>query len=777
MAMDPVLVQAIKDRHKLCHLVTVVIGGDTVRWMLEGGYVYWSGDLYQAKDPTYGALNGISEIVDGIEEDANTVTLGIIPPSLASLAAIAAADVQGGAVEIHLAAIHNDTGQLVGEPYRLHLGVLDRPSISVSGDQRVLDYDVIGTDAYGLEVNEEQRQTHAFRQLRFPGDLGDQYATDGPKVSYWRADEPREAVGLLSGRGGKAEDLRDNKALEFSYEPEAPLAFPMGRCSFAGAIRYRCGYGPTNRWYSVIATFGASGPIAGLVSVLIDDKVTTFDGSDRALDGAHVGEMWFDWRAGAQPSTALTSPTGTNAPGIDIPGWTSDHKLSGSAAFCWTGKENSKEDEFRGGVSRIKVTYDGLLGWDPTDVASDLDDPSTWAFIDDGARWALNWAIGRWEGSDGGMTPKYGVPYTTVLVGGIGAPLTGIDVDAFEAAAGIADDHGWKVSAVPFSDLEKVDVLEDLLKAAGAWRSRKCGMLSCVSFAAARESVVSFTEADTAGTPTVELGRSRLDRRNAVIARFKSADHGDEMVPITAIQNAAWVTDDGQRRTLTSELRYVPDKDQAAPLGYYDLANARETGADVPMMPWAMAAEPGDCVDWDEPELLLEGKFMVFRRAYNPASSAVRMEFRTETDAKHTDALAQTGTVPDPSDPVDPPGPYVEPPSMFSTANGDEVISIFWRNPGSPAFDHVSVMWAVGSTDIADAVEIDTGGLEGLSAMEAVNYVPLVAGVHSFWVVAWDALGNASEALGPESETVVLLLTSDAGEYLTDDAGIYLSAD
>lgn len=704
------LIAALKAGWPIVHLVTVTLPDRTVRWMLERGFGKWAGNTYRSRDPVYGVLRGISEITDGIDDDASPVQLEIVPPSLSSLTTLASADAQGGWVTIHLACLHPLTG-LVVAPYQLHLGELDQPRLR-PGKARILEYDVITGEARGLQPNEEQRQTDAFRQYIWPGELGDQYATEGTKRVYWREDEPRSAIGILTGRGRK--DLED-KAIQFTYEPNAPLAFPIGRCGFGGDIRYRVGYGPTNRYQTIFATAGASGPVKGLISASFDDEVTSFDGNNRSINGSHQSVMWFKFLPGAQPSPALTSPTGPGAHGSQAPGWTSAHNLSGRPCFAWTGHENSKKSEYQGGIPKPVLTLEGLFGHDPRAPGSLLGTPTTWPWMQEGCIAALNWCFGRWEGSDGGSPAKYGVPYTTVPVGGIAAPLATIDVAAFTAAADIADNNGWTMAGVAYSDQDKVDVLEDMLRASGAVRSRRCGMISCVSFGAPTASILTATQADTAAAPVISLAPSRLDRKNTGIASFLSETNRWEMTPIAPVTNPAWVTEDGGRQTVGFDYRYVPAADQAAQLIYLEMANDREpVSGSGKFKPWMLQLEPGKAFDWDEPEYLLVGlKVRVRKRTWDPSSCTVGLEFRQETDAKYTDAFVQTGSAPPPPLPTTPPPRYGSARLPVRRTTWDDSAAVLY--PTSGADTTISILQHKAWFDGAPPEEFSAVTLTGLA--------------------------------------------------------------
>lgn len=578
---------------------------------------------------------------------------------------------------------------------------------------------------------------------------------------------------------------------EFSYKTDAGWPIPFGRVACSGDVNYRVAYDATNRYQSLFCTLAASGPIKSIVSFTADDEPTSFDLTlNKATNGEHEGFMWLQTKLGTQPQTALTSPTGSGA-GIPAPGWTSDHKASGKAVYCLTMFENSKFTEFPGGIVSPRFVIEGLYGWDPRQDSTwpggsgscDIEDPSTWVWIDNPAIAALNWAIGRWEGLSEGYSPaRYGVPYASSLVAGLGASLDGIDVAAFVNAANVCDANGWTVAAYPTSRDDKHDVLTKLLAAAGAEPATKAGRISCVCHAELVASAVTVTGDDTAGPVEITLGQSRLERKNAIIPRFWSEDQNWEMTPIEEVSNPDWVAEDGGKRSRGLDLHFVGLADQAAQLGYYRLAIDREPFTGVaPFKAHMRRIAPGDCFTWSAPGLPLDGiKVKCLRRSYDAMSGIVRITFRSEDDAKHTDAYEQTGTTPPTVDPGDPPGPYVEPPSdLLVTALGWSV-NVAYRNPNDTAFDYVNIFRAEDSTDFNDASIIDfyAGG-----SGEAINRTDDVtsAGSKSYWLAAFDVFGNVSAVVGPDSVSLLIAeldflsgflhLAADVGTVLSDLSG------
>lgn len=546
----------------------------------------------------------------------------------------------------------------------------------------------------------------------------------------------------------------EGSATAFRADTDAGIPVAYGRVGCGGVINYRVAYDATNRYQTLFCTVSA-GPIKSFVSFSADDIVTTFDGTlNKAIDGEHAGFMWLLRRLGAQPQTALTSPTGTGA-GIAAPDWGTDHKLNGLACYALTMFENSKGDEFRGGVVKPLHVIEGVYGWDPRldstypggSGSCRLLNPSTWVWIEEGAIAALNWCIGRWAGDSGGGT--YGVPYACSLIAGIGSSLDGIDVASFVNAANVADANGWKVAAYPTTKDDKYAVLTNLLQASGAVPARKGGQISCITNGEDQASVVTITAADTAGPVEVSLGQSRLERINTVLPRFWSEDHRWDMVQIAPVSDTDWVTEDGgKKRTRGVDYPYVPNVDQAAQLAYYDIANAREpvTGS-VPFKPHMRRIEPGDCFTFDEPGFLLDGiKVKCLRRSYDPMTGGVRITFRQETTAKHAAALAITGTAPGdavaPTPPTAPTAPTITSVTAIYDTSGLIVTASLSVEANGPAEDGLdwSLRWRVASGEWVESSHSDQladptlqSGLVPLGETLDVQIAYFVAGVRTAW--------------------------------------------
>lgn len=468
------------------------------------------------------------------------------------------------------------------------------------------------------------------------------------------------AMSVLQPQVGQA-----GRTFEWSIDPDGPIPFAAGEVGVAGAVVHRDTFGPDLMYYGLPSVLSGAGPIDSIVSFSADDEAVTFDADGKAITSQYANELWFKYKLGTQPDTALVTPTGLKN-SVVLPGWTSAHKLSGKASYLVVMGENSKQTAFPTGEIKPLVVLRGLKVWDPRldstwpggSGACRLDDPSTWAYSDNPILWALKWSLGLWEGATG-----MGAPQVDYQVGGIGAKLSGIDVPTFIAAANIAEDNGWTCSAYPNTDDDKHQVLTAFLQAGGCVYAQRAGKISCIQRAAPRTSLVTVSAADTAGPLEIDTAASRIDRVNTIRPRHWSPLHRWQMTAQPEITVAGYVTADGGKRTRGLDFPFVNNPTQAGQLAALQIENTREPLAGViPLKPHLQRIRPGDAFTITETGFVLDGqKCLCLNTDYDPATGIVRVSFVSETDDKY-DALALTPTAPDdttwtPNDPtVTPPG-------------------------------------------------------------------------------------------------------------------------
>lgn len=525
----------------------------------------------------------------------------------------------------------------------------------------------------------------------------------------------------------------EGRPTEWAADPNAAIPFVMGRRGVSGVIVHRDTYGANNRYLANVTVYSGGGPINAYGDFLVDGAAVTFTGE--AMDGSPAGRLYRQTKTGAQPDTALTSPT--VSPSASLSDWGSSHKLSGYACSMITLQQDGDFKYWPAGIPRTLQELQGILAWDPRldstwpggSGSCRLATPSTWVYSTNGAIHALKWALG--------------IKHNGVLVGGIGAAVDGIDVTSFINAANVADTNSWTVSAVAYSDApsgdDKYQVFEALLQSAGAVPARKAGKISCVSRGANPSSVVTITAADTAGPFEFRAGAPREGRINTIIPRCVQEAHEWEMVDLEPVISSTYVTEDGgATRSRGVTYPYVASANQAAQLAAYDIADSREgiTGT-ITLKPYLRDLEPGDAFTINEDGFALASqKFLVLSRSYDPGADVVTITFRSETAAKHAWALGKSGVAPtsptlgtvDPSVVATPSG------SDWSIAAGTgttPVVALTGAVPTSVTASKVVVEYRVnGTTDWYSygefgpaTIEAEVAGLLGSTAYEiAVSY-------------------------------------------------------
>jgi hypothetical protein len=551
----------------------------------------------------------------------------------------------------------------------------------------------------------------------------------------------------------------EGRPTDWSADPNAPIPFVMGRRALGGQIVYRDTFGPDNRYQGIVTVYSGAGPVNAMGTLLLDGVAQTFTGE--TMDSTPINKLFRKTRLGAQPDTVLTTPS---VPGSHtLTTWTSAHKLSGKACSMIVLFQDGELRRWPTGEPAALQVVEGIKLWDPRldstwpggSGSCRLATRSTWVYSTNPILHALNWSLGLKENSK--------------LVGGIGSSVDGIDVASFISAANIADTNSWTVSAVAYSLEDKYQVLQGLLQAGGAIPARNAGKISCVSRAAAPASILTISAADTAGPVEFQVGVPREGRVNTITARCVQEDQAWELVDLEPQTSSTYVTEDGGERSRGVTYPYVSDKDQAAQLARYDIADSREsiTGT-IPLKPYLRELEPGDCFTITEDGFAMSAqKCMVLSRTYDPASDVVQVTFRSETNAKHAWALSGTGTAPPtPGLSGTDPGVVQTPDSSDWTATastaGVPSITITGAVPESVNIARVVIEyrldggtdWTIWTEGGADTVAAEIQGLTANTAYEVAVSYRSVNGTLGARLVLSPVTTNYVDGQGVEDDTI-----------------------
>ncbi|TCM39155.1 hypothetical protein [Novosphingobium sp. ST904] len=430
---------------------------------------------------------------------------------------------------------------------------------------------------------------------------------------------------------------------EWQSDPNGPIPIVFGDTLVGGSVVYRKTGGKKNKYQFLCSVISGCGPITAIDQTLVDDTATTFLGYNA------VGDL-NDWvyqrtQLGACPEAAALIPTG---PWTSLPGWNAASKMSGYAAamnvFVFDGKGSHTFTQ----VPTIQWRVRGVKCYDPRQDSTypggsgtqRANDASTWAFSRNGWIQALTFALGWFQGVN------------EIRVGGVGMPITSIDIASFVEAANIADANGWLSGGRTQSTDTKWDVLKSLCQAGGGEPVRHGATLSAM-INTPRVPIGTITRNDLIGNASVTTTQTRRDRINGIIPTYRSEDHQFAQVPAGVVRNSSYLAQDGGIER-TKEITYPMVQcyagqrpDQAAQIAGYDIANAREAGPIVfPLKLRWLGYKAGDCLSIENtPEFgYMAGKdVIVLRRQLDPDTASVVLTLRQETPGKHVWALGLTG--------------------------------------------------------------------------------------------------------------------------------------
>lgn len=172
--------------------------GATVR-LCSGGIVSFDSQAFASLDATWGALDRVEVISDGVETSRTTARMSFLIPDDDALASLLSLNAQGAPVWVWKGAVNRTTGAAFGDTAEpLFEGVIDTGTLVVDDTTRQAILTCTTRSEYQQHAGEEWRISDAFHQSIWAGELGLAYYNRPDRV-FWRTASPR---GVISGGGG-----------------------------------------------------------------------------------------------------------------------------------------------------------------------------------------------------------------------------------------------------------------------------------------------------------------------------------------------------------------------------------------------------------------------------------------------------------------------------------------------------------------------------------------------------------------------------------------------
>lgn len=194
------------------HFLEITLADDTIVRVMDGSIadVAFSSMTFTRQHGTYGTLVVPESFTDGVGAEAPHLAFGILPPSNAAAAALAAAAMQGCAVRFWLGIVDEATGAIVGTPDLQFTGYVDVPTILVGRD-RIVRFDAFTDFELFFEQDEGRGLNPGSHKDAYPTELAFDFVMLNQRRLGWGTGLPRpdvitdtqvQAGGSFGGGGG-----------------------------------------------------------------------------------------------------------------------------------------------------------------------------------------------------------------------------------------------------------------------------------------------------------------------------------------------------------------------------------------------------------------------------------------------------------------------------------------------------------------------------------------------------------------------------------------------
>lgn len=174
---------------------------DPLALLYGSGELVWDGVTFRGTDDKFGTLASIDPPEDGAGDNAPSMSIQINTPTLTAAADLASSDFQGSEFRLWIGTLADD-GSIIGEPYLMFFGELDRPILSLDKQLRELDFEIVSAFERLFAATEGQRLSDASHQAVWPGELGYINVTGIVKSIIWGPGERPGGGASYNGSSG-----------------------------------------------------------------------------------------------------------------------------------------------------------------------------------------------------------------------------------------------------------------------------------------------------------------------------------------------------------------------------------------------------------------------------------------------------------------------------------------------------------------------------------------------------------------------------------------------
>ncbi|MDF1506479.1 hypothetical protein PYV61_26225, partial [Roseisolibacter sp. H3M3-2] len=123
--------------------VEMLLPEHELRLLSSAGAVSFGGHRFVGRDPTFGAIDSIDVLDDGVGDEAPEITITLNPAGDAAATTLSSPAMQGALTSFWIGAVDPLSGAVIPDPLNVFLGTVDVPTIRSSAEGRKLELSVV----------------------------------------------------------------------------------------------------------------------------------------------------------------------------------------------------------------------------------------------------------------------------------------------------------------------------------------------------------------------------------------------------------------------------------------------------------------------------------------------------------------------------------------------------------------------------------------------------------------------------------------------------------